>query len=140
MSQSRHLVITVHGIRTFGHWQERIEKLLKTVEPSIDVFNYKYGYFSILAFIIPFLRWLVTRRFRRDMLLAISKGNWDRIDIVAHSFGTHLVGWGLYGIESEKRPKIHTIIMAGSVLKASFPWRDLVGNTVGRVINECGSS
>ena len=25
----RHLVITVHGIRTFGNWQERLEVLLQ---------------------------------------------------------------------------------------------------------------
>ena len=72
------------------------------------------------------------------MLHEIKKGNWDRIDIVAHSFGTHLVGWGLYGVEPDKRPKIHTIILAGSVLKAGFPWRDLLGVSVERVVNDCG--
>ena len=30
---------------------------------------------------IPFLRWLVTRRFRQDMLHEIKKGNWDRVDL-----------------------------------------------------------
>ena len=101
MASSHHLVITVHGIRTNGHWQERLEQMLKNEDPSsITVFNYKYGYFSILAFMIPFLRWLVTRRFRQDMLHEIKKENWDRIDIVAHSFGTHLVGWGLFGDQS----------------------------------------
>ena len=138
MTPPRHLVITVHGIHTFGHWQERLEKLVKDKDPTIEVFNYKYGYFSVLAFMIPFLRWLVTRQFRRDMLHEISKGTWNRIDIVAHSFGTHLVGWGIYRIKPERRLKVHTIIMAGSVLKAGFPWRDLVGNSVGRVVNECG--
>ncbi len=26
---SGHLVITVHGIRTFGKWQERLERMLR---------------------------------------------------------------------------------------------------------------
>src|SRR5206468_4064169 len=140
-----HLVITVHGIRTFGLWQERLEELLKlaamekAVATRVDVFNYKYGYFSIVAFLIPFLRWLVTRRFRRDMLEVVERGNWARIDIVAHSFGTHLVAWGLYGIRPERRPKIHTIVLAASVLKPGFPWRDLMGNCVHRVVNDCGT-
>lgn len=138
MESHRHLVITVHGIRTFGQWQERLEKLLKAEDPSVAVFHYKYGYFSVLAFMIPFLRWLVTRRFRRDILHQIGTGTWDRIDIVAHSFGAHLVGWGLYGIDPGMRPKIHTIILAGGVLKSGFPWRDLVGDSVMRVVNECG--
>ena len=138
MSRPRHLVLTVHGIRTFGQWQERLEKLLKAEDPFIEVFSYKYGYFSVLAFMIPFLRWLVTRRFRQDMLREIEKAQWARIDIVAHSFGTHLVAWGLYGIEPDKRPTIHTIILAGSVLKAGVPWRDCLGSSVARVLNECG--
>jgi len=49
MASSRHLVITVHGIRTLGRWQERLEALLKNADSSIEVFNYKYGYFSLLA-------------------------------------------------------------------------------------------
>jgi WD40 repeat protein len=139
MASQRHLVITVHGIRTFGDWQERLEGLLRAADPTVDVFNYKYGYFSVLAFMIPFLRWLVTRRFRAELLHQVLSGKWDRIDVVAHSFGTHLVVWGLYGIRPNMRPRIHTILLAGSVLKAGFPWRDLVGTSVGRVVNECGT-
>ena len=136
----RRLVLTVHGIRTFGHWQERLEQLLKASDPTIEVFNYKYGYFSVLAFMIPLLRWLVTVRFRREMLRVIERAPWDRIDIVAHSFGTHLVGWGLYGVKPPpRRHSVHTIILAGSVLKAGFPWKDLVGEQVGRVVNDCGT-
>ena len=37
-----------------------------------------------------------------------------------------------------KQIKIHTIILAGSVLKPGFPWRDLLGVSVERVINDCG--
>lgn len=135
---AKHLVITVHGIRTFGEWQERLEALLKTADPDVEVYHYKYGYFSILAFITPFLRWLVTRRFRRELIHLAEKETWERIDIVAHSFGTHLAGWGLHGIRPKKRPNIHTILLAGSVLKAGFSWPDLVGTSVDRVVNDCG--
>lgn len=30
------------------------------------------------------------------------------------------------------------MILAGSVLKPGFPWKDLVGESVHRVVNECG--
>ena len=134
-----HLVITVHGIRTFGQWQERLEIQLKTADPLTEVSTTSTGYFSLAAFLIPFLRWLVTRRFRQALLRAASQKEWRRIDIVAHSFGTHLVGWGLYGIPPEHRPRIHTIILAGSVLKHWFPWGALVGRSVRRLVNECGT-
>jgi len=135
---SLRLIITVHGIRTFGHWQERLEQMIKRRDPTVEVFNYKYGYFSVAAFVVPFLRWLVTRRFRAALGRVTSRKQWDRIDIVAHSFGTHLVGWGLHGLPSGQRPAVHTVILAGSVLKPGFPWKDLVGEPVHRIVNECG--
>ena len=133
-----HVVITVHGIRTFGQWQERLGRLLRG-RPGMHLAHYQYGYFSMIAFLIPILRWLVTRRFRAEVLRLASKHPGARVDIVAHSFGTHLVGHGLAGIPQGQRPKVHTIILAGSVLKVGFPWRVLMDDdTVHRVINDCG--
>jgi hypothetical protein len=63
-----YLVVTVHGIQTYGHWQERLEYLV-TAEPTdqpIEFVNYKLGYFSIFAFMVPVSRWLVVRRFRMN--------------------------------------------------------------------------
>src|SRR6476660_1434532 len=82
----RHLVVTVHGIRTYGVWQDRLTKLLDP-QPGVTVCNYNFGYFSAFAFMIPPLRWLVTRRFRAALLREVHGQEWDRIDIVAHSFG-----------------------------------------------------
>src|SRR6266550_3710991 len=138
MQKKRHLVVTVHGIRTFGQWQERLETLLKSRSPGTTVFNYKYGYFSVLAFIFPPSRWLVTSRFRKALLEVAKQGDWQRIDLVAHSFGTHLAGWGLLGVPQSERPNIHTLILSGTVLKPRFRWKDLVGSSVRRVVNECG--
>jgi hypothetical protein len=137
-------VITVHGIRTFGDWQGRLQKLLLTEggpqAPGLRVVAYRYGYFSVLAFLVPFLRWLVTRRFRQALLRETAACPGARIDLVAHGFGTHLAAWGLLGIPKAQRPKIHTVILAGSVLKVGFSWRLLMDDGgVYRVINECGT-
>jgi tetratricopeptide (TPR) repeat protein len=132
-------VITVHGIRTFGLWQERLENLLKQREQNIEVYNYKFGYFSVIGFMIPFLRWLVTLKFRRELLQIWESANDARIDIVAHSFGTHLVAWGLYRVPKERRPRIHTVILAGSVLKSGFRWGELTPEYIKRVVNDCGA-
>ncbi|MGE5215326.1 MAG: hypothetical protein ACM3NN_16740 [Nitrospirota bacterium] len=139
MAKNPHLVVTVHGIRTYGQWQSRLKNLLEQAEPGITVRNAKYGYFSILAFIFPFTRWLVTRRFRRELLNVIQSQSWSRIDLVGHSFGTHLLAWALHGVAREKRPRIHTIILAGSVLKSTFPWDQFLGDSVKRLVNECGT-
>jgi len=138
--QARHLVITVHGIRTYGKWQDRLETLLKNESgDAIDVRSYRYGYFSSIAFMIPFLRWIVTRRFRTELLATCSERAWSRVDIVAHSFGTHIVCWALHSLLPHDCPSVHTIILAGSVLKPTFPWKDLFPGNVSRVTNECGA-
>lgn len=137
----KQLVISVHGIRTFGNWQERLEKLLeaRAANPYLRVINYKYGYFSILAFLVPFLRWLVVRQFRKYYVDVATGQDWDRIDLVGHSFGTHIIAWALLGIDSAARPEVNTIVLAGSVLKSGFPWQQLIGRSVSRVVNDCGT-
>ena len=73
-TSTRHLVITVHGIRTFGQWQQRLEQLVKSTAPDIEIRNYHFGYYSFLAYIIPPLRWLMTLRFRRSLIKEIKRG------------------------------------------------------------------
>ena len=82
-------------------------------------------------------RWLTVRAFKQQ-LLALAAGRWDRIDIVAHSFGTYLAAKALYSLRKGAGPRIHTLILAGSVLPSLFDWPTLVPRHVGRVINECG--
>jgi WD40 repeat protein/pimeloyl-ACP methyl ester carboxylesterase len=133
------LLVTVHGIRTFGQWQERLGEIIQAEGNDTRAFHYKYGYFSIMAFVIPFLRWMVTRRFRRALLALIENNAGTPIDIVAHSFGTHIVGWALWELRKHPACRIRTVILAGSVLKSNFPWNTLLDQcTVDRVINECG--
>jgi tetratricopeptide (TPR) repeat protein/pimeloyl-ACP methyl ester carboxylesterase len=134
------LVISVHGIRTFGGWQERLECLLYEhgAGRTLRVVNYKYGYFSIFAFLVPFLRWVVVRRFRRYLIGLMRDEHWDRIDLVGHSFGTHILAWALYGLPETLQLKVNTLILGGSVLKGNFPWQTLLGRRVQRLVNDCG--
>ena len=139
---SRHLVVTVHGIRTFGHWQERLESALadaaRTVGQSVNVVNYKFGYFSAFALLSITLRFLAVRRFQRELLALVSK-DWDRIDIVAHSFGTYLVAKALLSWSRTSVVRVNTVILAGSVLPARFNWSALLPTTIRRVVNDCGA-
>jgi pimeloyl-ACP methyl ester carboxylesterase len=134
-----HRVVTVHGIRTFGNWQDRLELMLHQRDPSIQVLSCKYGYFSIIAFLIPPVRWLLTRWFARQLLDKLKIEPGDRIDLVGHSFGTHLIGWGLVYLAQHHDIRLHTVILAGSVLRRDFDWADLLRKgVVKRVVNDCG--
>ena len=136
----RHLVITVHGIRTFGQWQERFETLLRSAarpDTELTVVHYKFGYFPALAFLSFVLRWLTMKRFRSE-LVALTRAHWDRIDIVGHSFATFIATKALAGLPSSAALHINTLIFAGSVLPDFFSWSNLVPARVGCVVNECG--
>ena len=136
----RHLIITVHGIRTFGQWQDRLATVLEQNEPGVVVFNYRYGYFSVLAFLIPYVRRLVVWRFRSELQETVQKDRWDRVDLVGHSFGTHLIGFALRDLHRQGLDfRVHTVLLAGSVLKVDFPWRTLMDSgRVHRLVNDCG--
>lgn len=138
MQHSR-LIVSVHGIRTYGHWQERLGALLQAQDERIDYCAYKYGYFSVLAFLIPPLRWLVVRRFRAQLLKLYDERKPTRLDLVGHSFGTHLIAWSLLSVPTSSHLRVNNIILAGSVLRPGFPWHELqASGRVWRIINDCG--
>src|SRR5262245_35255491 len=107
-----HLVITVHGIRTYGQWQDRLHTMLREGNPATRVWDYKYGYFSTVAFAIPVLRWLATLRFQRALRRVIESVNPHQVDIVAHSFGTYLVAFAIRRLPRRQRERIRNLIFA----------------------------
>lgn len=137
---AKYLLVTVHGIRTFGQWQNRLAALVKRKSPDIAVENFSYGYFSVFAFWFPPLRWLAVRAFRRDLIKILSRYPGRMLCIVAHSNGTFLVAKALQQAP-EMRDRIDTIILSGSVLRSDFRWGDLIAQlNIRRVVNDCGIS
>jgi outer membrane protein OmpA-like peptidoglycan-associated protein len=135
------IVISVHGIRTYGQWQQRLGTLLKSQDPTIEYHAYSYGYFSVVAFLIPPLRWLIVKRFRAQLLRVTHRRTDAEVSLIGHSFGTHIIGWALLGLPSYLRPKVRTVIFAGSVLSQNFSWNELLtSGDVERVVNDCGVS
>lgn len=137
------ILVTVHGIRTFGQWQDRLRKLTLEANPDILVENYGYGYFSVIAFVIPFFRWLAVRSFRNNLKALMRAHEGASFTFVAHSFGTHLVAHALRSVKPDERPDVELIILSGSVLRSAFDWASLMNPAPGkpgvrRVINDCG--
>jgi hypothetical protein len=139
MPDPRPVLITVHGIRTFGQWQDRLKKLVTAANPNIEVKEYGYGYFSVVAFLIPVVRWLAVIGFRRRLKLLLKTHPGAPVSIVAHSFGTHIVARALQSMKPAELPEIPVVILAGSVLKSDFDWTALLNSgKLKRVINDCG--
>lgn len=132
--------LSVHGIRTFGKWQQDLKKTIESHISSINFEHYKYGYFTVLSFLIPFLRNLQIKKFKLSIEEIISRTDNDEIIIFCHSFGTYIV---INSIDSLIKNgvdcnKISKIVLAGSVLKSNYDFSRILNNTNMKIINDCG--
>jgi hypothetical protein len=147
MVQSRkHLILIVHGIRTYGPWQDRLETLIRAEASQqnsiqLDIRHYKFGFFTIFSFLVPWFRDIAVKQFRNHLSSILDEGRFDRIDIVAHSFGTFLSIKGLSGLDRQRNVHFQTVILCGSVLSPNDDLSRLIGpgRLVGRIVNDCGT-
>lgn len=134
------VLVSVHGIRTFGQWQERLADLVRQADSRALTYSYHYGFFSMLAFLIPPLRGIEVQRFRRHLLRILQAHPDAHVSLVGHSFGTHLIGWALSKGLGDRATPINLVLVAGSVLKSTFNLHGLVDRgVVQKVVNDCGT-
>jgi CheY-like chemotaxis protein len=132
------VLITLHGIRTYGNWQEKMQKDIRDRSSSFIFFAVKYGFFHIFAFLIPLFRKQILQNIEFSLEKIINDNHDKNIHIIAHSFGTYLI---VKFLESHQfQHKISTLILAGSVLpRHTFKNLDL-SSKVNKIINECGNN
>jgi hypothetical protein len=130
----KQLVMSVHGIHTKGEWQTALEKVLGT-EFRLAKFSYD---FTALQIPLPFERERVIDEFaewyRREME---QEREGSRPSVVAHSFGTYIVGWAM---QKYREIRFDKILFCGGILPCDFDWGRLLGrNQVWLIRNEFGS-
>jgi pimeloyl-ACP methyl ester carboxylesterase len=136
------VVLLIHGIRTQADWGPMVKSKIE-VPGQIQVIPIKYGYFDAFRFWFPF--WTRSKPVERvyvQIRVALQKYRKEhpdaKLSIIAHSFGTYVVGQIL---KREFDLKIHRLILCGSVLPQDFPWHDYQGRfDDNNVVNECGKS
>ncbi|KDR25115.1 response regulator [Caballeronia grimmiae] len=134
-------VLTVHGIQTFGAWQERLSNLVSSRTSAVSFNSYKYGYFSAFAFMIPPLRAREVNRIAGHLQRFLAENEKKRLILFSHSFGTFLLVNALRLLHS-RGVAIHdvTLVLSGSVLNSNYDWRFLQSCPETKVVNECGDS
>jgi serine/threonine-protein kinase len=103
--------------------------------------RWNFGYFSILRFLLPLARSAKVKWFRRiyreetqDRDVPLADGQYP--SIVAHSFGTYILGNALLKYDWLTFNKV---ILCGSILPQDFPWDKLIERgQVQAVRNEYG--
>jgi CheY-like chemotaxis protein len=134
-------VFSVHGIRTYGSWQNRLQVLIQERTDDVSFYTYKYGYFSLISFLFPPLRRLeVNRLYARLEAMADQMGE-ARVLVFAHSFGTYLAAHTIKKImENSTLAAEVCLVCSGSVLDENFDWSFARRHQNMRVVNDCGSA
>lgn len=127
-------VVTVHGMNTYGPWQEEFGwQLAQIYGYSLPVAVFKYGRILISPLLL-----LGQERYAQrlaDRLRRISQemkdgGFGDRPDVVAHSFGTWLFARAL-----DLAPELcfGRVVLTGSIVPPDFDWGRFLGGDSPRV-------
>jgi len=133
-------VLTVHGIQTFGGWQDRLKQLVELSTDSFSFQSYKYGYFSALTFLVPFLRAPQVRNLEAKIMEVVEADPEKELVIFCHSFGTFLVAHALRNLRSKgSEVPLSMLVLCGSVLPSSFDWNFLIRDSRVRIVNDCGN-
>ncbi len=135
------VIVPLHGIRTHAAWQRALADVAQENGLVCPLEKWSFGYFSLLRFIFSWQREAKVRWFRtnyQDLLsdrrLALNDNN--RPSIVAHSFGTYILG---YSLIKYRNIKLDKVILCGSILPNDFPWHEIIERgQVGSVRNEYG--
>jgi serine/threonine-protein kinase len=136
------IVVTLHGIRTHAKWQRTFTEVAARAGLQCRLDRWNFGYFSILKFMAPWSRAAKVDWFRNTYHdefgeQAMSALSSDRPSIVAHSFGTYVLGNALL-----RYPylRFNKVLLCGSILPRDFPWDVLIDRgQVQAVRNEYGA-
>lgn len=136
------MVISIHGIRTHARWQKELAEIL--ADRHIRFRLYDYDFFGIAKFLLETFRKKKIEQFY-DYYQKVIAENRELLDpsdytkrpsIIAHSFGSYIVG---YCMQKYRDVKFDKIILCGSILPNDFDWATIIGRDQANFIrNECG--
>lgn len=125
------VILLIHGIRTFGRWQERAKSILEE-NSSTRCVIVRYGYFDLLRFLIPglFFRRRVLNRIQSKIRATREAFPNASISFVAHSFGSYCITRLLM---TEPDLRFSRALLCGAVVPEEYPWflvRPRISNSI----------
>ncbi|TWE03635.1 hypothetical protein FB545_0710 [Peribacillus frigoritolerans] len=126
------ILVTIHGLLSTGEWNKEIAPIASSQGWIIAPYIYKENTPNLLVngnkrkeIVDDFRDWIFELQHRFD----------GKISVIAHSFGTYIIGAYLQGFETAPI-KFNNIILTGSILNSDYDWERLRGKSVGKVLNE----
>jgi hypothetical protein len=120
-------VLTLHGMNTTGAWQEDLNWLVsRAYGRMVPVAIYKYGIVRPGA-VLKFRQRALTRgliaRMQRLSGETQATGFGGMPDVIAHSFGTWLLG---HALRTDHTLRVGRVILTGCILRPDFDWNELI--------------
>ncbi|HEY1528204.1 MAG TPA: hypothetical protein VGH51_18405 [Candidatus Angelobacter sp.] len=120
-------MVALHGMNSLGPWQEEFMwRVSRTYGYSVPVAIYKYGVVRSGAVLKFRQRALMNGLIAKMHVLAGDAGNSGfpgPPDVIAHSFGTWLLG---HALASDESLRVGRVILLGCILRPDFSWEALV--------------
>lgn len=142
------VVFVLHGIRDMGEWTSQFNAPLQSAFERLNppqpgapahklvVHAASYGYFGMGPFLLGTDRQKNVRWFMDEVTELTAKyPNMKNLHFIGHSNGTYVLGSAL---ENYATLKVNRVVLAGSVLRRDFPWKEFTGR-VDAVRNYVGS-
>jgi len=132
----KHIIILVHGIRTQAVWQDLVATELRQHQNAIPAII-GFDYFDAFRFWFPFFfRRGPVDRVEREIRSLLRDNPNAEISVLAHSFGTYVVGRIL-----KERPDLQfrRMLLCGSIVPTNFQWDALRSFPSGGVVNDVGT-
>ncbi|WIL44499.1 hypothetical protein QPJ96_21840 (plasmid) [Pantoea agglomerans] len=136
LNKASGVLVTIHGIMTHAEWNANLIPIANS--NGWIVAPYIYGFTSADILFNKAKRKEAVDAFR-DWIFSVQENfcqKGEKISVIAHSFGTYLIGAYLDGFDEFPPVNFNTIILTGSILNEDYDWESCAGFKVGRVRNE----
>ncbi|MFM4843868.1 hypothetical protein ACEUDP_03885 [Aeromonas caviae] len=132
LNEPEGILVTIHGLNTTAAWNSDVMPIFSS--KGYIVAPFYYGFQTPEVLISESGRKRILNDFR-DWIYDLDRTYSKPISIIAHSFGTYIIGKYLSGFQESSPVTFETIILTGSILSEDFDWVSCE-NKVGRVRNE----
>lgn len=124
--KSDYLLFYTHGFNTRGEWKNDLTTVISDHERNTNVhfilYPWDYGTFRMKFFIKVCRRTAIQKFVKHYTDILDLYGNCERKCIVAHSFGTYIVGTA---IQENENFICDRIVLAGNILDTKYDWNKL---------------
>ncbi len=134
LKEKRGILVSIHGLLSRAEWNTEIAPIASSQDWIFAPYTYNTNKPDLLF--RPGKRFDVLEDFREWIYNLQTRFEGD-ISIIAHSFGTYIIGAYLEGFGEDECPPVtfNSIILTGSILNENFDWEKYRGLSVGSVYN-----